>query len=104
MTANRKISVMQYYPRMLWERKKSLEKRTANEQVKDKKLRYQIRLGVNDIELLTKRVDDEFYVKVDLETYGVLPDIDYIEDDYTKWVTTSRDMKENSMSAVENSD
>ena len=90
---NRKISVMQYYPRILWERKKSLEKRMAIERVKDKKLRYQIRLGVNDIELLTKGVDDEFYVKVDVETYGVLSDI---EDDYTKWVTTSRDMKENS--------
>ena len=33
----RKISVMQYYPRILWDRKKSLEKRMAIERVKDKK-------------------------------------------------------------------
>ena len=77
---NRKISVMQYYLRILWDRKKSLEERMAIERVKDKKLRYQIRLGVNDIELFTKRVDDAFYVKVYLETYGVLPVIDYIEE------------------------
>ena len=43
----------------------------------DRKLRYQIRLGVNDIELYTKREDDKFYVKVDFEKYGVYPDIDY---------------------------
>ena len=101
--ANRKISVMQYYPRILWDRKKSLEKRMAIERVKDKKLRYQIRLGMNDIELLTKGVDDAFYVKVDVETYGGLSDIDYIEEDYTKWVTTSRDKTENSMCIVEKS-
>ena len=89
--ANRKICVMQYYPRILWDRKKSLEKILAIERVKDKKLRYQIRLGMNDIELLTKGVDDAFYVKVDVETYGRLSDIDYIEEDYTKWLTTSRD-------------
>ena len=77
ITGNRKISVMLYYPRILWERKKSLEKRMAVERVKDRKLRYQIRLGVNDIELFTKREDDKFYVKVDFEKYGVLPDIDY---------------------------
>ena len=80
MTANRKISMMQYYPSILWERKQSLEKRMSVVRQLDRKLRYQIRLGVNDIELLTKRVDDEFYVKVDLETYGVLPVIDYIEE------------------------
>ena len=34
---NRKISVMQYYPRILWDRKKSLEERMAIERVKDKK-------------------------------------------------------------------
>ena len=78
ITANRKISVMQYYPRILWERKKSLEKRMSVERVKDRKLRYQIRLGVDDIELLTKAENDKFYVKVDVETYGGLVDIDYI--------------------------
>ena len=36
--ANRKISAMQYYPRILWDRKKSLEKRMAIERVKDKNL------------------------------------------------------------------
>ena len=77
------ITVMQYYPRILWDRKKSLEKRLAIERVKDKKLRYQIRLCMNDIELLTKGVNDAFYVKVDVETYGRLSDIDYIEEDYT---------------------
>ena len=51
------------------------------ERVKDRKLRYQIRLGVNDIELLTKGENDKFYVKVDVETYGGLSDIDYF--DYT---------------------
>ena len=61
--AIRKICVMQYYPKILWDRKKSLEKMLAIERVKDKKLRYQIRLGMNDIELLTKGVDDAFYVK-----------------------------------------
>ena len=81
ITGNRKISVMQYYPRILWERKKSLEKRMAVERVKDRKLRYQIRLGVNDIELLTKGVNDKFYVKVDVETYGQLSDIDYTSGD-----------------------
>ena len=81
ITANRKISVMQYYPRILWERKKSLEKRMSVERVKDRKLRYQIRLGVNDIELLTKGVNDKFYVKVDVETYGRLSDIDYTSGD-----------------------
>ena len=79
ITANRKISVMQYYPRILWERKKSLEKRMSVERVKDRKLRYQIRLGVDDIELLTKAENDKFYVKVDVETYGGLSDIDYID-------------------------
>ena len=82
--ANKQISVMQYYPRILWERKKSLEKRMSVERVKDTKLRYQIRLGVNDIELLTKGENDKFYVKVDVETYGRLDDIDY----------TSRDMRD----------
>ena len=77
MTANRKISVMQYYPSILWERKQSLEKRMSVVQQLDRKLRYQIRLGENDIELFTKREDDKFYVKVDFEKYGVLPDIDY---------------------------
>ena len=77
MTANRKISVMQYYPRILWERKKSLEKEMFVVWQLDRKLRNQIRLGVNDIELFTKREDDKFYVKVDFEKYGVLPDIDY---------------------------
>ena len=46
-------------------------------QLLDRKLRYQIRLGVNDIESFTKGVDDKFYVKVDVETYGYLFDIDY---------------------------
>ena len=82
--ANKQISVMQYYPRILWERKKSLDKRMSVERVKDTKLRYQIRLGVNDIELLTKQENDKFYVKVDVETYGRLEDIDY----------TSRDMRD----------
>ena len=82
--ANKKISVMQYYPRILWERKKSFEKRMSVERVKDRKLRYQIRLGVNDIELLTKGENDKFYVKVDVETYGGLSDVDY----------TSRDMRD----------
>ena len=43
----------------------------------DRKLMNQIRLGVNNIELFTKGVDDKFYVKVDVETYGELSDIDY---------------------------
>ena len=68
---------MQYYPSILWERKQSLEKRMSVVRQLDRKLRYQIRLGVNDIELFTKREDDKFYVKVDFEKYGVLPDIDY---------------------------
>ena len=50
---------------------------------------------MNDIELLTKSVDDAFYVKVDVETYGRLLDIDYMEEGYTKWVTSSRDNKNN---------
>ena len=58
---------------------------------------------MNDIELLTKGVDDAFYMNVDVETYGGLSDIDYIEEDYTKWVTTSRDKTENSMCVVEKS-
>ena len=48
MTANRKISVMQYYPRILWERKKSLENRMSVVQLLDRKLRYQIRLSVKN--------------------------------------------------------
>ena len=43
-------------------------------------------------------------MKVDVETYGGLSDIDYIEEDYTKWVTTSRDKKENSMCIDEKTD
>ena len=65
MTANRKISVMQYYPRILWRREKSLEKRMSVVRQLVRKLGHQIRLGVNDIELFTKREDDKFYVKVD---------------------------------------
>ena len=72
---------MQYYPRILWERKKSLEKRMSVERVKDRKLRYQIGLGVNDIELLTKGVNDKFYVKVYVEIYGRLSDIYYTSGD-----------------------
>ena len=34
-------------------------------------------------------------MKVDVETYGRLPDIDYMEEVYTKWVTSSRDNKNN---------
>ena len=34
--ANRKISVMQYYPRILWNRKKNLDKILAIERVKIK--------------------------------------------------------------------
>ena len=49
ITANRKISVMQYYPRILWERKKSLEKQMSVVRLLDRKLRYQIRLSVKDI-------------------------------------------------------
>ena len=45
---------------------------------------------MNDIELITKSIDDAFYVKVDVETYGRLPDIDYMEEEYTKWITSSR--------------
>ena len=55
----------------------SLEKQMSVVRQLDIKLWYQIRLGVNDIELFTKREDDKFYVKVDFEKYGVLPDIDY---------------------------
>ena len=75
--ANRKISVMQYYPRILWDRKKSLEKQMSVERVKDRKLRYQISVGVNDIELFTTGVNNKFSVKVDVDTYGDLSDIDY---------------------------
>ena len=51
---------------------------------------------MNDIELLTKGVDDAFYAKDDVEKYGRLLDIDYIVEDYTKWVTTSRDKTKSS--------
>ena len=58
---------------------------------------------MKDIELLTKSVDDAFYVKVDVETYGRLPDIDYMEEDYTKWVTSSRDNNRETMCVVDKS-
>ena len=69
---NRKVRISQYFPHFLWERKRSLEALLSKEQQKDSTLRYQIRLGINDIELFVKSQHDPFYLKTNLEAYGKL--------------------------------
>ena len=73
--ANKGLSIIQFFPVTLWKRKMALEKLLMEERKKNPKLRYQIRLGLKDIELITKSVHEAYYTKIHLEAFGKLPEI-----------------------------
>ena len=76
---NKDISLLTFFPSLLWDRRTALMNNCKKAHRLNPKLRYQIRLGNSDIELWTKNFDENQYIKTLLLEFGMLPPIE-IED------------------------
>lgn len=72
---NNDINLVTYFPSILWQRKISLIENCKKQQKIQPKLRYQVRLGYNDISLFTKEVGEKFYICTPIQAYGELAPI-----------------------------
>jgi hypothetical protein len=74
---NKNISVINFFPHLVWARKESLRMLLKTERTQNPNLRAQIRLGTSDIELFTKFVGEPYWRLTPLEIYGKLEPIGY---------------------------
>ena len=74
----RHIRIMTFFPSSIWPRKMSVEKNLFEARKSNRALKYQIRLGMNDIQLFIKDDKLPVWTRVDLDRYG--PVVDLIDD------------------------
>ena len=68
------IRLISKIPQQFWERNKVLENLCYNERQLNPNLRTQVRLGKQDLELMTKHKDEMFWRSTPNEAYGQLPE------------------------------
>ena len=73
---NSDISLLTFFPSILWDRRTALLNNCKKAHRLNPKLRYQIRLGNSDIELWTKNIGEYQYMKTPIYEFGMLPPID----------------------------
>lgn len=71
----RDIRIMTFFPSSIWSRKMSVEKNMAKARQTTKDLKYQIRLGNNDIQLFIKDNQNPIWTRVDLDKFGPVTDL-----------------------------
>ena len=74
---NSKIKLFTFFPASIWDRKVELDRLCKIQREINPKLRTQIRLGSNDIELYTKEINEPYWLKTPVLEFGPLPPIGY---------------------------
>ena len=69
-----KIRLISKIPMQFWERNKALENLCYRERQQNPNLRTQIRLGKDDLELMTKHRDELYWRSTPNEAYGQIPE------------------------------
>ena len=85
------IRIMTFFPSSIWPRKMSVEKNMAKARQTNKDLKYQIRLGNNDIQLLIKDNHNPVWTRVDIDKYGPVADL---PEDFKEQTNNSHEEKQ----------
>ena len=88
---NPDIRVITYFPKQLWQKKKNLDIILSEARKKDSKLRTQVRMGDEDLQLFTKNVGEPFWMKTPINHYGD-PDqsIEFVSNGKRKEITPEK--------------
>ena len=74
---NDRIKLIKFIPSWCYERNKELEILCRLEREKDRNLRTKVLLGKDDLILSIKRKGDNFYKRVSVEYFGVIPGFNF---------------------------